>query len=70
MIGELVGFRPKENVRPAARREKTDWEGAIVGKGVLSESLMFVNESSSGVMSFDDGRVEEELKRADDEELS
>ena len=71
VVEELGGFRPKENVLPAAaRRENGDCEWGTAGKGALYGSLESVRGSSSGVTSFGDGSVDEELKRAEEEELS
>jgi hypothetical protein len=62
-------FAPKENVRPPALREKVDFVCGIggIGRGFCERG----KEVSSGVCaSVEEGRVDEELNRADDEELS
>lgn len=60
----MAPFPPKENVRPAARRTL-----AKGGTGTSWKFLVFNDEETSScvVPSADDGRVDEELKRVEDE---
>jgi hypothetical protein len=72
-IGDDLGlFVPKENVRPAfARRDATGRDSGIGGTGISWSALFNEKELSPCVgMSVEEGSVDEELKRAEDAELS
>ncbi len=62
-------MRPKENVLPPALRDK-GWEAGMGGAGTLRGSGALGSGLSSRGKSVEDGNVDEELKRADEEELS
>lgn len=63
-------FDPKENVRPPARTEKPGRESGIGGTGI--SGIGRLNDFGSDVigMSVEEGRVEVELCRAEEAELS
>lgn len=67
----LGAFVPKENLRPAALIEKAGRDSGIGGTGISCKALRSETVESSWIgTSVDDGRVDEELKRAEEEELS
>lgn len=61
-------FLPNEKALPAALSEAKPLDSGIGGADILAGS--FGKGFSSTVMSVDDGKVDEELKRAEDDELS
>ena len=62
-------FLPKENVLPPALNPR-GLDPGIAGKGILWVSLECGLCRSSRGVSVDDGSVEDELYRADNDELS
>ena len=67
--GEPTFFLPNEKALPAARNDK-GFDSGIGGTGLLNISLCMKVDLSSNVKSVEEGSVDEELKRADEEELS
>lgn len=63
-------FLPIENFLPAARSENAGCVSGNGGIGMLGKALEATDRFSSGVASVDDGSVEDELKRADEEDVS
>lgn len=74
MIGRDVGiwlsafFLPNEKALPAALREAIPEDSGVGGAAIVK--ACFRAGRSSKAMSVDDGRVDEELNRAEEEELS
>ena len=62
-------FLPKEKARPAAFRAECD-SGTGGATGFSYEGLALAKEFSSSAMSVEEGKVDVELNRADDEEVS
>lgn len=62
-------FLPNEKLLPAARNDNVCGSG-IGGIGIFRESMGFGRGLSSKGASVEEGRVDEELNRAEDEELS
>lgn len=62
-------FLPNEKLLPAARNDNVCGSG-IGGIGIFRDSMGFGGGFSSKGVSVEEGRVDEELNRAEDEELS
>lgn len=69
MLEVCAFFRPNENVLAPARKE-SGFEAGVGGTGMLSEVLGCGLGPSSKAMSVEEGKVEDELYRAEAEELS
>ena len=67
--GDGVFFLPNEKLLPAARNDNECGSG-IGGIGNFRGSIGFGRGFSSSGASVEEGRVDEELNRAEDEELS
>ncbi len=67
--GEWGFLRPKEKVLPPARKD-SGWLAGMGGAGILWVSWGFGSGFSSKGMSVEDGKVDEELNRAEEDELS
>lgn len=67
--GDGAFFLPNEKLLPAARNDNVCGSG-IGGIGIFRDSIGFGKGFSSSGASVEEGRVDEELNRAEDEELS